>query len=122
LARRSERERIWDRDEVDRRSGDCPLTAPLVAAKMQGDGGISQAQDIYAQFPKACDQAEDACEKKHHRECAYHYPAIMEAVSPIHPDADDFKCHPVGNECKNAGCHDEGNGNGNGNARPQSVS
>ncbi len=37
-------------------------------------------------------------------------------VSAIHPDADDFKCHPVGNECKNAGCRDEGNyGNGNGN-------
>ena len=51
----------------------APLTAPLVAANMQKDGGGSKDQDICAQFPKACDQAEDACEKKRHRECVCHY-------------------------------------------------
>ena len=94
----------------------APLTAPLVAANMQKDGGGSKDQDICAQFPKACDQAEDACEKKFHRECVCHYHSDHDKddVSPIHPDADDFKYHPVGNKCKNAGCRDERNGNGNG--------
>jgi hypothetical protein len=76
---------------------------------MQEGGGSSKDQDICAQFPKACDQAEDACEKKHHQECVCHYHSDHDKddVSPIHPDADDFKCHPVGNKCKDAGCHDK---------------
>jgi hypothetical protein len=91
---------------------DVFLHCPPTHHKMQDEGN-------YAQFPKACDQAEDACEKKHHRECVCHYhnDHDKDDVSPIRPDADDFKCHPVGNKCKKADCRDEGNGNGNGNGK-----
>ena len=52
------------------------------------------------------------CEKKHHQECVRHYHSEHDKddISPIHPDADDFKCQPVGNKCKKADCDDHGNG------------
>jgi hypothetical protein len=52
---------------------------------------------ICAQFAAACDQAEDACESKNHRECVCHYVSDHDKddVSPIRPDSDDFKCSPV---------------------------
>jgi len=54
-------------------------------------------QGICAKFPNGCDQAEDACEKKHHRECIcnYHSDHDKDDISPIHPNSDDFKCHPI---------------------------
>jgi len=55
---------------------------------------------ICAKFPSGCDQAEDACEKKHHRECIcnYHSDHDKDDISPIHPNEDDFTCHPINSE------------------------
>jgi hypothetical protein len=93
-------------------SATAPLTAPLAAAQklVQGDSGSSNDHftGICAQFPQACDQAEDACEKENHRDCVCTYKSDHDKddISPIHPDSDDFKCQPVGNRCKNDDCGD----------------
>ena len=60
------------------------------------------------QFPQACDQAEDACEKKNHRECVCTYKSDHDKddISPIRPDSDDFQCQPVGDRCRNDDCGD----------------
>ena len=68
---------------------------------------ISRASAV---IPQACDQAEDACEKRTHHECVhlsvctYKSDHDQDDISPIHPDSDDFQCHPVGNPCKNNNC------------------
>lgn len=81
-----------------------PVTAPLTAPLARWDEGHSDEghsgdhfTGICAKFAKGCDQAEDACEKKHHRECVCHYHSDHDKddVSPIHPNSDDFRCQPV---------------------------
>jgi hypothetical protein len=78
-----------------------PFTTPFAADEPVARWDEGRSKDhftgICAQFAKACDQAEDACEKKHHRECVcqYHSDHDKDDVSPIHPDADDFRCQPV---------------------------
>jgi hypothetical protein len=55
----------------------APVTSasavPLAAAETQVQGDSGSSNDHFTgtckQFAKACDQAEDACEKKNHREC-----------------------------------------------------
>jgi len=78
------------------------LAAATTSSTNDGDGdGDDDRGDhfsgICAQFHKACDQAEDACEKKYGRECVCHYVSDHDKddVSPIKPDSDDFKCSPV---------------------------
>ena len=90
----------------------APSTDPLVSTEtpVQLDSGGSNDHftGICAQFGRACDQAEDACEKKNHRECVCHYQSDHDKddISPIHPDSDDFQCQPVGNRCKHDDCGD----------------
>jgi hypothetical protein len=90
----------------------------LPAGAARGSGVVSAATTaspddnhdrftgICAQFSAGCDQAEDACESKFHRECVCHYVSDRDQddVSPIHPDADDFKCQPIkcsgGDDCE----------------------
>jgi len=76
--------------------------AATTSSTNDGDGDGDDDRDdhfsgICAQFHSACDQAEDACEKKNHRECVCHYVSDHDKddVSPIKPDSDDFKCSPV---------------------------
>jgi len=61
------------------------------------DNNDDHFKGICAKFPVGCDQAEDACEKKHHRECIcnYHSDHDKDDISPIHPNQDDFQCHPI---------------------------
>ena len=88
----------------------APLTAPVAGAETSVQGDAGSANDhftgICGQFANACDQAEDACEKKNHRECVCTYKSDHDKddISPIHPDSDDFQCQPVGNRCKNDDC------------------
>ena len=87
-------------------------TAPLATDEtpVQGDAGSSNDHftGTCKQFPQACDQAEDACEKKNHRECVCTYKSDHDKddISPIRPDADDFQCQPVGDRCRNDDCGD----------------
>ena len=87
-------------------------TAPLATdeTSVQGDAGSSNDHftGTCKQFPKACDQAEDACEKKNHRECVCTYKSDHDKddISPIRPDSDDFQCQPVGDRCKKDDCGD----------------
>ena len=91
-------------------SATAPLSAPLAATETQVQGDTGSSNDhftgICGQFASACDQAEDACEKKNHRECVCHYQSDhdQDDISPIHPNSDDFQCQPVGNRCKNDNC------------------
>jgi len=61
------------------------------------DDNNDHFKGICAKCPIGCDQAEDACEKKFHRECICHYQSDHDKddISPIHPNKDDFKCHPI---------------------------
>jgi hypothetical protein len=87
-------------------------TAPLAADETSGQGENPSSNDHFTgtcqQFPKACDQAEDACEKKNHRECVCTYKSDHDKddISPIRPDSDDFQCQPVGDRCRNDDCGD----------------
>jgi len=88
----------------------APSTAPLATdeTSVQGDAGSSNDHftGTCKQFPQACDQAEDACEKKNHRECVCTYKSDHDKddISPIRPDSDDFQCQPVGDRCRNDDC------------------
>jgi len=88
----------------------APSTAPLAADETSGQGDNPSSNDHFTdtckQFPKACDQAEDACEKKNHRECVCTYKSDHDKddISPIRPDSDDFQCQPVGDRCRNDDC------------------
>ena len=87
-------------------------TAPLAADETSGQGEDPSSNDHFTgtckQFAKACDQAEDACEKKNHRECVCTYKSDHDKddISPIRPDSDDFQCQPVGDRCRNDNCGD----------------
>jgi hypothetical protein len=87
-----------------------PSSTPLAADEKSGKGDEGSTNDHFTgtckQFPKACDQAEDACEKKNHRECACTYNAIMIRTTSARfaPDSDDFQCQPVGGRCRNDDC------------------
>lgn len=98
--------RAWSSDGI---SAGSVKKLRLEASQLGSDVFSSGAEDhhngdhftgICAKFPIGCDQAEDACEKKHHRECIcqYHSDHDKDDISPIHPDKDDFKCHPINDE------------------------
>jgi hypothetical protein len=94
--------RAWSSDGI---SAGSVKKLPLEASQLGSDVFSSNHDDdhfkgICAKFPNGCDQAEDACEKKHHRECIcnYHSDHDKDDISPIHPDKDDFKCHPIKDE------------------------
>jgi len=85
-------------------------TAPLAADEMSVQEDAGSSNDHFTgtckQFPQACDQAEDACEKKNHRECVCTYKSDHDKddISPIRPDSDDFQCQPVEDRCRNDDC------------------
>jgi hypothetical protein len=98
--------RAWSSDGI---SAGSVKKLRLEASQLGSDVFSSSAEDhhngdhfsgVCAKFPTGCDQAEDACEKKHHRECIcqYHSDHDKDDISPIHPDEDDFKCHPINDE------------------------
>ena len=91
--------RAWSSDGI---SAGSVKKLGLEASQLGSDLFSSNHDDdhfkgICAKFPNGCDQAEDACEKKHHRECIcqYHSDHDKDDISPIHPNSDDFKCHPI---------------------------
>jgi hypothetical protein len=94
--------RAWSSDGM---SAGSVKKLPLEASRLGSDVFSSNHDDdhfkgVCAKFPSGCDQAEDACEKKHHRECICNYQSDHDKddISPIHPDKDDFKCHPIKDE------------------------
>jgi hypothetical protein len=72
-------------------------TSSRTATTTATDDNDDHFTGICATFSASCDQAEDACESKNHRECVCHYVSDRDKddVSPIKPDSDDFKCSPV---------------------------
>jgi len=104
------RGRAWRSDGLTaagRGGTQARLAAPpsVKASGTAGTANVAFADDerndhfsgICAQFSQACDQAENTCEQRYHRECVCHYVSDhnQDDVSPIQPDADDFKCSPV---------------------------
>jgi hypothetical protein len=77
-------------------------TTQLATAEtpVQGDAGSSNDHfnGICAQFPVACDQAEDACEKRTHHECVCTYQSDHDKddISPIPPRCRRFQVSPGG--------------------------
>jgi len=103
------RGRAWRSDGLTaagRGGTQARLAAPpsVKASGTAGTANVAFADDerndhfsgICAQFSQACDQAENTCEQRYHRECVCHYVSDhdQDDVSPIQPDADDFKMLP----------------------------
>lgn len=91
--------RAWASDGV----GDSSVKSLKLADSQLGSVGLFPTDNdehfkgICKKYAKACDQAEDACERKYHKDCVCHYHNNHDKddISPIHPDADDFVCHPI---------------------------